>query len=131
MNYTKIVTPNKKWQNIITEDLNTSKKAPCFILAGRFNVFQLKVLSQNHTSDRMIAFIIQGNKKEGQCIVFCIVDLFCDMIIEFSLKKATSFDRELASLLTFALLKRLQEKEVYTVSPALFPNRTKNKMRLR
>lgn len=129
VNFTKIVTPNNNWQYIITDELDTSKKIPYCILAGRFNVYKLKVLSQNLTIDRMIAFIIEGDEMEGQCIVFFKIELFCDMIVEFSIKKAISFDRELALLLTYALLKRLQKMEVHNISPNLFPYRLQNRIR--
>ncbi len=122
MNYTKIVSKDKKWQHIITEDLNIDEKNPACTLARRFKVFSLKVLSQNNTNERIVAYIIKGEVIEGQCLLFLKVDLNYDMVVEFSIKRNLSFDKQLAHFLSLAFLKRLQKKEIYNISSDVFDN---------
>lgn len=127
MNYSKIVSQGKTWQNIITEELDTDNKTPIYVLAGRFRTYSLRVLSQNHTCDRMIAYIIEGNKSEGRCLVFFTCNLSINMLEHFSIKKTMGFDKELAWLLTYSLLMRFQNEAKFNIAPYLFPSVIENK----
>lgn len=120
MNYTKITTKEKKWQHIITDELNTDGKSLICTLAYRFNVFPLKVISQNHTSDRLQAYIIKGNKNEGHVLLFITVDLSCDMVVDYSVKRQIMFDRQLSHFLTLAFIQYLGNKGKFNLSKDLF-----------
>ena len=118
MNFTKIIS-TKKWQSVVTEDLNIQSKEPLFVLAGRFNVHRLKVLNQNYTHEILIAFVITGNKKSEKLIIFLEKEHQYNMVVNYSLKKSIFFDRELSLYLVYALIIRLLAKGTYHFSSSI------------
>ena len=131
MKYSKIILDPKFKYPIITEDIESaSDKHPLYIIADKYRVFRLRIIESDFYNEKLIGFIIFGDKSLSEkIIVFLTLSAKDNLIIRARMQKRVSMeDREKAVLLLMALLVKLRDNGGYRFTSNILPSRSKTNL---
>ena len=116
MAFTRIAK-SKQLDELIFEDfIEVKKREPDYLVAGRFTIYQMRVLTNvNDSITNLVFYVIGEIEKQERAIIIFKIDSFYKMIESSSIKRKKGFDSEMCFYLRMFLLTKIREAGKYYI----------------